>query len=317
MVNNRGMDHLGAMRTFARVAELRSFSHAAEELDLSRAMVSTQVARLEKHYGARLLNRTTRQVALTGEGQRFLERCNRILQELREAEDDLSQARERPRGVLRVDVLGPFGRHLLVPALAGFLERYPELQLDLRISDRVVDLIEEQVDVAVRGGTVVDPRLIARRVATSRWITCAAPGYLEQHGWPLKVDDLAAHRLLGFRQGGAAQPRPWLFNEGGSERSLAAEFRTTSDNAESVLLAAVHGAGVVQTLDLLASAALEQRKLVVLLPGTSVSGPPISVVYPPANHHLAKVRVFTQFTLELMSRWQRRVAAVTGVLEPA
>jgi len=311
------MDYLAAMRTFARVAELRSFSHAAEELDLSRAMVSTQVARLEKHYGVRLLNRTTRQVALTSEGKKFLERCNRVLQELREAEDDLSQARERPRGVLRVDVMGPFGRHLLIPALAGFLDHYPELELDLRISDRVVDLVEEQVDVAVRGGIVTDPRLVARRVATSHWITCASPSYLDRHGWPHSVDDLASHRLIGLRPAGAAHALPWLFSEGGHARSLTAEFRTTADSAESVQLAAEHGTGIVQTVDLLAAPALEQRKLIVLLPGTSVAGPPVSVVYPPANHRLAKVRVFTQFTLELMSRWQRRVATVTGILDPA
>ena len=193
------MDHLAAMRTFARVAELRSFSRAAEELDLSRAMVSTQVARLESHYGVRLLNRTTRQVTPTSEGQRFLQRCNRVLQEIGDAADDLSQARERPRGVLRVDVMASFGHHLLIPALGGFLERYPELELDLRISDRVVDLVAEQVDVAVRGGTVTDPRLVARRVATSHLITCASPSYLDRHSWPRSVDDLAVHRLIGFR----------------------------------------------------------------------------------------------------------------------
>ena len=114
-----------------------------------------------------------------------------------------------------------------------------------------------------------------------------------------------------------AHAQPWLFSEGGLQRSLTADFRTISDSAESVLLAAVHGVGIVQTFDLLAASALEQRELVVLLPGSSVSGPPVSVVYPPANHRPAKVRVFTQFTLELMARWQRRVAAVTGVLDPA
>lgn len=311
------MDTLAAMRTFTRVAELRSFSRAADELGLSRAKVSTQVAALEKHYKARLLNRTTRQVALTNEGQRFLDRCQRVLDELREAEDDLSHARERPRGMLRVDVLGPFGRHLLIPALAGFLERYPELQLDLRISDRVADLVMDQVDVAVRGGTVTDTRLVAQRVATSHWITCAAPSYLNRHGWPRSVDDLAAHRLIGFWPAGTAAPRPWLFAEGRRQRSVSAGFRATSDNPEAVQLAAVHGAGIVQTTDLLAASALEQRELVVLLPGSSVRGPPVSVVYAPASHRLAKVRVFTQFTLELMSRWQRRVAAVTGMLDPA
>lgn len=311
------MDQLDAMRTFVKVAELKSFSRAADELDCSRALVSTQVARLEQAYSTRLLNRTTRRVALTNEGRLFLERCLRIFGELRDAEEDFSLARERPRGLLRVDVPIPFGRNLLVPALPGFLERYPELELDLRVSDRVVDLVAEQVDVAVRGGVVIDPNLVARQIAGTRWITCAAPVYLDRHGWPRSVDDLASHQLVGFRPPGSPGIRPWLFSEGGQQRSLSEGFRTVCDNTETVLLAALNGVGIVQTVDLIAAQSLEQRQLVVLLPGTSVPGPPVSIVHLPAATRLAKVRVFTQFTAELMAGVQRRVAAATGVFEPA
>lgn len=307
------MDELSAMRTFARVAELGSFSRAADALDLSRAMVSTQVAGLEKRYGVRLLNRTTRKVALTSEGSRFLERCQRVFDELQGAQDELSHARERPQGRLRVDVPGAFGRNLFVPALPRFLNLYPELSVDLRINDHLVDLVAERIDVAVRGGTISDPNLVARRAVGSRWITCAAPGYLERHGWPRSLEDLAAHRLIGYLGPGSTRPRPWIFEESGRTRSLDAGFRVTSDSPEALLLAALNGAGVIQTMDLLAARALEQRDLAIVLPGTSVRGPPVSVVYPPAGHRLAKVRVFTEFTIELLRQWQRRVAGITGL----
>ena len=306
------MDQLSAMRTFVRVAELGSFSRAADALDLSRAMVSTQVAGLEKQYGVRLLNRTTRKVALTSEGSRFLERCQRVFGELQGAQDDLSHARERPQGRLRVDVPGAFGRNLLVPALPRFLSRYPELSIDLRINDRLVDLVAEQVDVAVRGGTVSDPNLVARHAVGSRWITCASPVYLERHGWPQTLEDLGSHRLIGYLGPGSARSRAWMFEESGRMRSLEADFRVTSDSPEALLLAAINGAGLIQTMDLLAARALEQRDLVVVLPGTSVRGPPVSVVYPPAGHRLAKVRVFAEFTIELLRKWQSRVAEITG-----
>jgi LysR family transcriptional regulator for bpeEF and oprC len=307
------MDQLAAMRVFLRVAETGSFSKAANALDLSRAMVSTQVAALERHYGVKLLNRTTRRVALTTEGSRYLEHCRRVFQELKAAEDELSGARERPRGRLRVDVPGAFGRRLLVEALPEFLARYPELELDVQINDRYVDLVAEQVDLAVRGGTITDPNLVVRHAVGSRWITCASPAYLDRHGWPRTPDDLRSHRLIGARTPPAASPRAWVFEEGGRTRSLDLYFPIMSDSPEMNLSAAVHGGGILQTLDLLAARALEDRELVLLLPGTSVRGPPLSVVYPPAGQRLAKIRSFADFTIELLRQWQRRVETVTGL----
>lgn len=310
------MDQLAAMRVFARVAELGSFTAAAEALGLSRAMTSTQVAALEKRFGVRLLNRTTRKVALTSEGARFLEHCRRVFTELQTAEDDLSHARERPRGRLTVDVPGAFGRHLLMPALPEFLARYPELTLDVRINDRLVDLVEEQVDVAVRGGTIADPNLVVRRAVGSRWITCASPDYLDRRGWPQAPADLAAHDLIGSRTTRSQQGRGWVFQDGQRQLSMAPAFRATCDSPEALLVAAVSGAGIIQTTDLLAAPTLQRRELVVLLPGTAVRGPPVSVVYPQAGQRLAKVRVFTEFTIALLRRWQRRVAAATGLMDP-
>ena len=310
------MDQLAAMRVFARVAQLGSFSAAAEALDLSRAMVSTQVRALEKRYGVRLLNRTTRKVALTSEGSRFLEHCRRIFAEIQAAEDDLAQARDRPAGRLTVDVPGAFGRYLLMPALPGFLARYPDLEVNIRINDRFVDLVAEGVDVAVRGGTITDPNLVVRRAVGSRWITCAAPSYLDLHGWPQSPADLASHQLIGYLAPGAAHPRAWVFQDGSRQATLEPALKAASDSPEALLIAAVNGAGIIQTMDLLAARALQQRELVVLLPGTAVRGPPVSVVYPQAGQGLAKVRVFTDFTIQLLRQWQRRVAAVTGLMDP-
>lgn len=310
------MDQLSAMKVFQRVAETGSFTKAADALDLSRAMVSTQVAALERRYGVKLFNRTTRRVGLTSEGSRYLEHCRRVFAELQAAEEELSGARERPRGHLRVDVPGAFARGLLVEALPDFLVEYPELEIDVQVNDRYVDLVTAQVDVALRGGTVTDPNLVVRHAVGSRWITCAAPAYLERHGWPQTPADLRQHRLVGARIPPVAAGRPWLFEEGGRTQSLDLGFRIVSDSPEMNLNAAIHGAGIIQTLDLLAARALEQGQLVPLLPGTSVRGPPLSVVYPPSGQRLAKVRAFAGFTIELLRQWQRRVERVTGLPDP-
>lgn len=310
------MDQLAAMKTFQRVAETGSFTQAADALGLSRALVSTQVAALERRYGVKLLNRTTRRVALTSEGSRYLDHCRRILLELKSAEEELSGARERPRGRLRVDVPGAFARGLLVEALPDFLARYPELELDVQVNDRYIDLVTAQVDAAVRGGTITDPNLVVRHAVGSRWITCAAPSYLDRHGRPQAPDELRRHVLIGARTPPGVDGRPWLFAEGGQTRSLSARFSVVSDSAEMNLSTAIHGGGILQTLDLLAARALERGELELLLPGTSVRGPPISVVYPPAGQRLAKVRAFADFTIDLLRQWQRRVEGATGLAEP-
>ena len=169
------MEDFQAMRAFSRVAELGSFTRAADELGLSRAMVSTHVQRLERRFGLRLLNRTTRKVAVTPAGADYLGHCRRVFAELAAAEETLRRGKEQPTGRLRVDVPGSFGRHILLPALPDFLARYPGIDLDLRFNERVVDIVREGVDLAVRAGTVADPDVVAHRVSGSRWITCASP----------------------------------------------------------------------------------------------------------------------------------------------
>jgi DNA-binding transcriptional LysR family regulator len=301
-----------AMRAFSRVAELGSFTRAADELGLSRAMVTTHVQRLERRYGLRLLNRTTRKVAVTPAGADYLEHCRRVFAELAAAEETLRLSKEKPTGRLCVDVPGSFGRHILLPALPDFLARYPGLELDLRFNERVVDLAREGVDLAVRAGTVTDPNLVAHRISGSRWITCASPKYLERHGRPQAVADLADHVLIGSIAPGGSHPRPWLFADD-SAPPFELEFRVKINEAEAVMLAAARGVGITPTLDLLAARELVDGNLAIVLPEHTRLGPPLSIVHAPAAQRLARVRVFTGFLRELCEYVVQRAAAHTGL----
>jgi DNA-binding transcriptional LysR family regulator len=301
-----------AMQAFSRVAELGSFTRAAEELGLSRAMVSTHVRRLEKRFGLRLLNRTTRKVALTPAGTDYLGHCRRIFAELAAAEETLRRGKEQPTGRLRVDVPGSFGRHILLPALPDFLARYPGIELDLRFNERVVDLAREGVDLAVRAGTVTDPDIVARRISGSRWITCASPLYLARDGRPQSIDDLADHVLIGSIPADATHPRPWQFAED-ARPTRELRFRMAVNEAEAVMLAAARGVGITQTMDLLAARELVDGNLVMILAEATRLGPPFSIVHTPAAQRLARVRVFSDFLRGLCEYVVQRAAAHTGL----
>jgi LysR family transcriptional regulator, regulator for bpeEF and oprC len=306
------MEALQAMQAFSRVAELGSFTRAADELGLSRAMVSTHVRRLEKRFGLRLLNRTTRKVALTPAGAEYLGHCRRIFAELTAAEETLLRAKEQPTGRLRVDVPGSFGRHILLPALPEFLARYPGIDLDLRFNERIVDIVKEGVDLAVRAGTVTDPDVVAHRISGSRWITCASPLYLARHGRPQTIADLADHVLIGSIPSDGTHPRPWLFARDAAP-SVELRFRMTVNEAEAVMLAAARGVGITQTMDLLAARELVDGNLVIVLAEHTHPGPALSIVHTPAAQRLARVRVFSDFLRGLCEYVVQRAAAHTGL----
>jgi DNA-binding transcriptional LysR family regulator len=306
------MEDFQAMRAFGRVAELGSFTRAADELGMSRAMVTTHVQRLEKRFGLRLLNRTTRKVALTPAGAEYLGHCRRIFAELTAAEETLRRTQEQPTGRLCVDVPGSFGRHILLRALPDFLERYPGIDLDLRFNERVVDIVREGVDLAVRAGTVTDPGVVAQRVSGSRWIVCASPIYLARHGRPQSLEDLAGHVLIGSIPPGSTQPRPWLFADD-TTPSVELPFRMTINESEAVMLAAARGVGITQTMDLLAARELVDGNLVIVLTEHTCPGPPLSIVHTPAAKRLARVRVFAEFLRGLCEYVSARAAAHTGL----
>ncbi len=295
------------MRVFVRVAERGSFSQAAEELELSRPAASAHVAALEKHVGARLLNRTTRKVSLTAEGAEFLPRCRRILDELSEAEEALRGARTRPQGRLRVDVPVLFGQHLLLPALPEFTRRYPQIELDLRMNDRVVDLVGEGVDVAMRFGPVRGSALAARRVvAHAHMVTCASPAYVAEHGEPRTPDDLRNHRLLGMAQASGAPPE-WEFTAPYDAKRLGLRFAMLFNSASGPVVCAAAGLGITRTTDLVIAEHVARGQLRLILEDYAVAGPPVSLVYPSAGPPSAKVRAFSDFAADLLLRWHDEV----------
>jgi LysR family transcriptional regulator for bpeEF and oprC len=298
------MDRFHAMKVYTRVARLGSFTRAADDLGLSRAAVSECVAGLEKHLGVRLLQRTTRRVTPTAEGAEFLERSHRILGEVDAAEEAVRGARARPQGLLRVDVPTAFGRALLLPALPAFMKRYPELELDLRFNDRVVDLVAERVDLAVRVGEVRPKNYVARRIATTRRVTCGAPGYLQDAGRPERPDDLRRHRLIGLVNGATGRLVEWTFK---GARTPKLDYALVFNLAEAQLAAALAGCGLAQTLDLMAGEQIARGKLETVLDAYAGSGPPISLVYPEEAHRTAKLRVFADFAAGLLLRWREQL----------
>jgi len=304
------MDQLLCMRSFVRVADLHSFTRAADALGLSRAVVSTHVAQLEQHLRCQLFHRTTRRVGLTSDGSEYLAQCQRILAELESADEALRAARRAPAGRLRVDVPVEFGRSLLIPALPRFTARYPDLQLDVQFDDRVVDLISEEIDVVVRVGAVREPHLIARRVVTTRLLTCASPEYLREHGVPAQPEELHRHRLVAYVPTGTRRPHPWLFQRGTQRRQLSLPFNIAFNSAEAEIRAAIRGAGIVQSMDLMVAEALASGRLQVVLPEWSAPGKPISVVCRTALRDSPKIRVFADFAAELLRQYRQRVDAL-------
>jgi LysR family transcriptional regulator for bpeEF and oprC len=307
------MDQLQAMRVFARVADHGSFARAASTLDMSRAMASSHVAQLEEHLGTRLLHRTTRKVSVSPQGALYLEHCKRILAEIEAADDQLRLARDRPQGKLRVDVPVAFGKYLLLPAIPQFTQRYPDISLEVRFNDRYVDVLAEGVDVAVRVGRVNVPDLIARRIATSRLLTCASPRYLAQAGMPRTPEDLRRHRLIGHLRGEQTRPAEWVFRHGKGTRSMRLPMALSFNTVDALSVSALEGQGIVQQLDLLVAGHIAEGRLVELLREYACEGPPLAVVYGRATQHLAKVRVFAEFAADLMrnyeARMRRRAAA--------
>ena len=310
MPYNPGVDQLVCMRSFVRVADLHSFTRAADALGVSRAVVSTHVAELERHLRCQLFHRTTRRVGLTSDGAEYLARCQRILAELEATDEALRGARLSVQGRLRVDVPVVFGRALLLPALPKFTARYPDLQLEVQFNDRVIDLIAEEVDLVVRVGAVREPHLVARRVVTTRLLTCAAPEYLRAHGGIATPEELRRHKLVGHLAAGSRRAHKWLFQRGTARKQLSLPFNVAFNSVEAQIMAAIRGAGVVQTMDLVVAEALATGRLEVVLRDWSAPGAPISVVCRSALRDSPKIRVFADFATELLLQYRRRVDAL-------
>lgn len=297
------MDRLDAMEVFARVAELGSFTRAADALRIPRSTVTAQVQALEARLGVKLLHRTTRRVTLTPDGASYLREARRILREVEELESGLGKAAASPRGRVRVDVPAAAGRHVIVPSLPGFFARYPDIVLELGSSDRPVDLVAEGVDCVIRGGDVFDDSLIARKLVDLPVVTCASPAYLAARGTPLTLEDLDAHVFVCFfspRTGRTFDP------EFGS-RTYRALHALAVNDADAWIAAALAGLGLVQ----LPAAAvvrrhLERGDLVQVLADHDAGSLPLHVLYPRSRRLPARVRVFVDWVIELYAASDQR-----------
>lgn len=291
------MDRFKAMQVFTRVVEAGSFTRAADTLEMPRATVSTAVQQLEAHLGVRLLYRTTRRVSLTVDGSAYYERCLYLLEELADAEAMLTKAHQ-PAGRLRVSLPGAPARKVIIPALMTFCDRYPDIDLEIGVSDRPVDLIEEGVDCALRIGPLLDSSLIARRVGQLVEINCASPAYLARRGTPETPADLERHEAVNFHSRRTGRPMPWEYVQDGETREIAMPARVTVDNAEAYLAAALAGFGLVQAPLYGVQPYLDSGELVEVLPEYRPTPSPMSVVYPHSRHLTGKVKAFVDWLIQ-------------------
>ncbi|MEQ8440846.1 MAG: LysR family transcriptional regulator [Alphaproteobacteria bacterium] len=292
------MDRAGEMSVFAKVVEEGSFSSAARALKLTPSAVSKQIGRLEDRLGVRLLNRTTRQLSATEEGEAFYQRCVRILTDMEEAELAVSQRHAWPRGTLRVNCGVAFGKHQISPMIPEFLERYPDVNVEMTLTDQLADLVEEGQDVAIRFGKLQDSSMVARQLAVSRRAICCSPEYLERMGEPKHPSELTSHNRLGFAT--AIHLNEWIFKlEDGSEFPVKAEGNFTANNGETIHEMVLAGLGIARLAEFLVGPEVNEGKLVrILKPFYRDVEVPINAVYPTRRHLSPKVRAFVDFLVE-------------------
>lgn len=240
------MDRMDLYRVFARVVECASFTRAADSLGLPRSSVSAAVQMLETRLGARLLNRTTRRVSVTEDGAVFYERCVRLLSDMEEAEDLFRNAGGRPSGRLRVDVPGRIGRLVIAPALPEFLAAYPQIEIDLGMTDRAVDLVEERADCVLRVGPLGDSGLVGRRIGDLELINVASPAYLARHGAPAGPQDLAEHLAVNYASPSSGRVEPWEWMDGEMVRTQPMRGTVCVNSAEGLIACCLAGLGLIQ-----------------------------------------------------------------------
>lgn len=298
------MDTLTSMKVFAAVVETGSFAAASERLDMSRAMTSKYVAHLEEHLGTRLLQRTTRKLTLTESGTAYYERCVQILADISEAEEGALHLNENPRGTLRVTVPVSFGILHMGPVISAYMQQHPEVKVDIILTDRRVDLLEEGLDLAIRIGALVESGLVARKLASDRLATCAAPDYFQRHGIPKTPAELAQHNCLIYSLSSAGDEWKMTGPDGVHTVKVSGSLRAT--NGDMIKLAALGGVGVIRQPLFLCGEELRAGRLVEVLKEYKSIELGIYAVYPSRKHLSAKVRTFVDFVagaFDLRSEW--------------
>ena len=298
------MDRLDAMRLFTRIVERRSFTVAAQDLAVPRSTVTTVIKELESRLGVRLLQRTTRVVKPTLDGEAYYRRCVAILDDIEDAEGAFSGA--LPKGLLRVEVQGTLARHFILPGLPEFFAKYPDIELAMSESDRWVDLVQEGVDCALRYGRLRDSDLVARPVAVLERLTCATPAYLERFGTPSGIDDLDGHRVVGLRSLTTGSITPLEFGDGAEQRTVTVPTTLSVTGTESYLAGIRLGIGLAQVPRFHVEEDLRRGTLVQILKDHPPPSVPVSLIYPRSRQLSPRVRVFLDWAA---GEFARRSAA--------
>ena len=293
------MDTFTAMKVYCSVVENDSLAGAARSLNVSPSVVSKQLSALEDRLGVRLLNRTTRRISVTQEGTAYYERCKRIITDVAEAENSVSSAHAAPRGLLKITAPVTFAHRHLTPHLPKFLDIFPEVEVQVQVNDRVVDLVDEGIDLAIRISQLKDSSLIARRLAPNRRYIAATPEYLKKNGTPNAVDDLKEHRLITWPPGNPLND--WHFLINGIERIMKVNGAIAVNEGDGILTTLLAGGGLGMTQEFLAGPYVREKKLVPLLEEFVREDNPIYAVYPSNKHLSPKVRAFVDFLVKIYS----------------
>lgn len=303
MAAHSNFNQMQAMRVFVRVVEAGTFTKAADSLRMPNATVTKLVKALEGHLRIKLLNRTTRRVTVTPDGSAYYERVVRLLGDLEDIESSVTHAKEKPRGRLRVDAGGAMSYFLILPALPEFLATYPDIDVELGVSDRPADLIGDNVDCVIRGGPLLEPSLVARHIGDMRWMTCATPAYFAKYGKPSHPTDLqSGHVLSGYFFPRSGRMRPLVFQRDGKRIEIQPGQRVAVNDSGAHFASLRAGTGLGQLLSFMVSASGANQELLPVLQDWQPDPLPVHVLYP-ANRHLStKVRVFVDWAAELFSR---------------
>ncbi len=295
------MDRFQAMRLFTRIVELGSFSRAAENLGLPRASATQIIKQLEAQLGVRLLQRTTRQVRTTLDGDAYYQRCVAILADIDEMESSFSLAAGQPRGRIKVDLSVSFCRLVMIPALPDFCARYPQIQVEVSVTDRQIDLIREGVDCVMRIGELRDSSLAARRLTTLPQVCCASSAYLARHGTPQRPDELAGHRAVDYQSASTGKSIPFEFTVDGRVEAHSLPYTVAVNNGDAYVAACEAGFGIIQVPAYHVTRQLAAGTLVEVLAGFRAPPLPLTVLYPQSRQLSPRVRVFIDWLAELFA----------------
>lgn len=295
------MDRFSTVRAFVRVVDTGSFTKAADALELPRNTVTKMVQSLEAHLQVKLLNRTTRSVSVTNDGAAYYDRMARILEEWEQTDADLAVAQSRPRGRLRVDIASLLATQIVIPALPSFYARYPDLQLDIGVGDRSVDLARGRIDCVVRAGGGGDPSLIARHLCDLPLVLCASEAYLARCGRPESPSDLEqGHQLVRYFFAGSGRKMPLTLKSGEQQVSVQGKYVVSVNDANAMLAAGLAGLGIIHIPALAVQSHIDDGKLVPVLEGWSTEIVPLSLIYSPNRHLSTRLRVFADWLIETL-----------------